>query len=346
MTLSSSPRDSTDSTSPESEPRPGARRRISRGEFANRYALVGVLVVIVALFSILKPRVFPTLSNAQTIAGTQAVVTLLALAAMLPLIVGEFDISIAFQLGFSQALCAGLAINDHWPVLLAAVVAVAACVAVGVINGLLVIRVRLNSFTATLATGSLVLGLTEFFSGDQTITGNLPSTFVAIGRNSISIVPLPFVYVLVAAAILWTALEFTTWGRECHATGGNARAALLAGVRTDRVTMQCFVLAGLLSGLSGVLSVMILGASSPSVGLGELLPAYAGAFLGATAVRPGRFNAIGTVLAIYVLATGITGLQLLGAQFYVSDLFNGGALLIAITLSTLIGRRRRDAVAP
>jgi ribose transport system permease protein len=190
-----------------------------------------------------------------------------------------------------------------------------------------------------------VLGVTEFLSNGNTISGNLPTAFLAVGRNSISIVPLPFLYVLIACAILWTALEFTTWGRECYATGGNARAALLAGVRTDRVTVQCFVIAGLLSGLAGVLSVMILGASSPSVGLGELLPAYAGAFLGATAIRPGRFNAIGTVLAIYVLATGITGLQLLGAQFYVSDLFNGAALLIAVTLSAVIGRRRQDAVA-
>ena len=346
MTLESVPRDSSGATPPEPDPRPPRQRRVTAGEFANRYALVGVFAVIIVLFSILKSSTFPTLSNAQTIAGTQGVVALLALAAMLPLIVGEFDVSIAFQLGLAQAICSGLAITHHWPALFAGLVAVLACVVVGLVNGLLVTRLRLNSFTATLATGTLVLGLTELSSNDQTIVGNLPSSFVAIGRNSLSIVPLPFVYVLVAAAVLWIAFEFTTWGRECHATGGNARAALLAGVRTDRVTVQCFVYAGLLSGLAGVLSVMILGASSPAVGLGELLPAYAGAFLGATAVRPGRFNAIGTVLAIYLLATGITGLQLLGAQFYVSDLFNGGALLVAITLSALIGRRRRDAVAP
>jgi ribose transport system permease protein len=137
--------------------------------------------------------------------------------------------------------------------------------------------------------------------------------------------------------------DSATWtpgGRECHATGGNSRAALLAGVRTSRVTFECFLLASLFSGLVGVVSVMILGASSPSVGLGSLLPAFAGAFLGATAIRPGRFNAVGTTVSIFGLAAGITGLQMLGAQFYVEALFNGGALLIGITLAAVVARRR------
>jgi ribose transport system permease protein len=111
-------------------------------------------------------------------------------------------------------------------------------------------------------------------------------------------------------------------------------------VRTERVTFQCFVLAGLLSGVAGVLSVTILGAAAPTVGLGALLPAYAAAFLGATAFRPGRFNAAGTMLAIYLLATGVTGLQSLGAKFYVEQLFYGGALLIALAASALVERRR------
>jgi ribose transport system permease protein len=209
---------------------------------------------------------------------------------------------------------------------------------VGIVNGVLVARFRLGSFVSTLGVGIVVLGLTQAYSGDETITGALPTSFTDLGRNTIASVPLPFIYVVVAAIVLWLAMEYTTWGRECHATGGGRLAALLAGVRTVRVTFHSFVLAGLLSGLAGVLSVMILGASAPTVGLGELLPALAAAFLGATAIRPGRFNAIGTVLAVYVLASGITGLQMLGAQFYVEQLFNGGALLIAIALSALAAR--------
>jgi ribose transport system permease protein len=216
---------------------------------------------------------------------------------------------------------------------------------VGLINGLLVTKVRLTSFIATLAVGTLVLGFTQLYSKDETISGALPTSFTNLGQNKLLGLPLPLVFVLVFAAVIWVAFEYTSWGRECHATGGSPRAALLAGVRTDRVTIECFVLAGILAGLAGVLSVMMLGASSPVVGLGELLPAFAGAFLGATAIRPGRFNAVGTVLAVYLLAAGITGLQQLGAAFYVQQLFNGGALLIALSLAALVGRGRSAATA-
>lgn len=315
------------------------------GDLVNRYGLIGVFALIVVLFSVLKPDTFPTADNAQSIASTQAVVALLALAAMMPLIVGHFDVSIGFQLGLSQTLCAGLIIQSHWSALLACVVAVASCVVVGVINGFLVARVRLPSFIATLGVGTLVLGLTQLYGKDETISGALPDSFTSLGRNLFAGVPLPFWYVVILAVVLWLAFEYTFWGRECHATGGNPRAALLAGVRTDRVTFQCFVFAGLISGLAGVLSVTILGASAPTVGLGSLLPAYAAAFLGATAIRPGRFNAVGTVLAIYLLAAGITGLQMLGAHFYVEQLFNGGALLIALILSAYAAARSGKAKA-
>jgi ribose transport system permease protein len=199
----------------------------------------------------------------------------------------------------------------------------------------LVAKVKLNSFVATLGVGILVLGLTQWLTQDVTITGALPALFTDLGRNAVLGIPLPFVYVLAATAVLWVALEYTPWGRECYATGGNERAALLAGVRTERRTVQVFVFAALLAALSGGLSVMILGASSPTVGLGSLLPAFAGAFLGATSIRPGRFNAIGTLIAVYLVATGITGLQQEGAQPFVQQLFNGAALLIAVTLARL-----------
>jgi len=328
------------------EPEPAARRAggaVAR-DALQRYGLLGVFAVVVLVFSLLKPDLFPTADNFQSIASTQAVIALLAMAAMMPLVTGHFDVSIGFQLGLSQTLCAGLAINDGWSVGVAALVAVAACVVVGAINGALITRVRLNSFIATLAVGTIVLGLTQLYGKDETISGPLPTSFTDIGRNEVLGIPLPFLYVIIAMLVLWVVLEYTPWGRECHATGGNPRAALLAGVRTDQVTFLSFVFAGLLSGLAGVLSVMVLGAAAPTVGLSELLPAFAAAFLGATAIRPGRFNSIGLVIAIYLLAAGITGLQMLGAAFYVEQLFNGGALLIAITLSALTARSRERTV--
>lgn len=325
------------------EPRSTSRPAALLLGLGQRYALLAVFAAIVLLFSVLNPGIFFTLSNAQTIAATNATIAMLAFAAMLPLVVGQFDISVGYQFGFAQGLCADLILNKGVDAGLAIALVLLAGVLIGTVNGLLVAKLKLNSFVATLAVGILLLGATEWLTDNVTIAGRLPSWFTALGRDSLLGVPLPFVYVLIACAALWLALEYTPWGRNCHATGGNARAALLAGVRTERLTVQAFALCGLLAAVAGCLSVSILGASSPTVGLGSLLPAFAGAFLGATSIRPGRFNAIGTLVAVYLVATGITGLQQEGAAPFVQQLFNGAALLIAVALARFATLRRTGA---
>jgi ribose transport system permease protein len=306
------------------------------------YSLVVVFVALVTVFSLAKPDTFFTAENARAIGSTQAVVAILALAAMVPLISGQFDLSVGFQMGLAQALCGGLAIKDGVPVAVAAVIAVVACMVIGVVNGLLVVRLKMNALIATLGSGTVVFGFTQWYTNGAAIFGNLPDSFLKLGRNDLFGIPLPVFYVLIIAAALWCLFEYTAWGRSVVATGGNARAALLAGVRTDRVTLVCFVISGAICGLAGVMQQMILGSANPEIGPNFLLPAIAGAFLGATSIRPGRFNAVGTVLAVYVLAVGITGLQQIGAKFFVESFFNGGALLIAVALSGWAARRRGE----
>jgi ribose transport system permease protein len=280
--------------------------------------------------------------NAKTIARTNAVVALLALGAMLPLCVGKFDISVGYQMGLAQALCAGLILKSHTPVVEALLIVFAAGAAIGLTNGLLIAFLGLDSFIVTLGVGILVLGINEAYTNNLQVIGTLPESFSNLGRNELAGIPLPFLYVLVGMVLLWGLLEYTGWGRRVFATGGSEKAALLAGVNTRRVTVQIFILTGLICAFAGILSVTMLGGSSPAIGLSEILPAFAGAFLGATSIRPGRYNAIGTVLAVYLLAAGITGLQQLGVAFYVQEFFNGGALLIAVAASVLIARARRS----
>jgi ribose transport system permease protein len=329
---------------PPASPRRSVATVLATKVFEN-YALVVVFIGLVTAFSIAKPDTFFTFENARTIGSTQAVVAILALAAMVPLISGQFDLSVGFQMGLAQALCGGLAIKSGVPVGFAAVIAVAATMLIGLINGFLVVRLRINAFIATLGSGTVVFGFTQWYTNGSAIFGQLPDSFLNLGRNEVAGVPLPVIYVLLLAAILWGVFEYTSWGRSVVATGGNSRAALLAGVRTDRITVICFVISGVICGLAGVMSQMILGSANPEIGPNFLLPAIASAFLGATSIRPGRFNAIGTVLAVYVLAVGITGLQQIGARFFVESFFNGGALLIAVALSGWAARRRGETPA-
>src|SRR5690606_33898615 len=135
-------------------------------------------------------------------------------------------------------------------------------------------------------------------------------------------------------------LELTVWGRRSYAVGANPTAARLSGINADRQVRQSFIIGGFLCSVAGTVSMMSLGGSSPVIGLGSLLPAFAAAFLGATCFRPGRYNVAGTVIAVYVIGVGITGLNQLGAAVYIQDVFNGAALLIAVIISTITRRRR------
>lgn len=210
---------------------------------------------------------------------------------------------------------------------------------IGLTNGLLITRIKLASFTTTIATGILVLGLGQWLTDDQVIAGPLPEWFLVAGRGSVAGIPLPFIYVVIVAVVLLFLTERTVWGRGAYATGDNSEAARLSGVNADRIVTHSFVIAGVLCAIAGCISISILGASSPVVGLGILLPAFAAAFLGSTSLRPGRYNVMGTVLAIFTVGAGISGLQQLGAQPFVEQMFNGTALLAAIVLAGYSSRR-------
>lgn len=320
-----------------------SRRRGTRdllSEIVSRFALVGVLVLLWVAFSLNNPEVFATTSNLQTILSVQATTGLLALAVVVPLVAGHFDLSTGFQLGLAQSLCAVLVIQNGWSPLFALLTVVAVGVLIGVINGQLITRLGLPSFTTTLGTGMLVLGFTEWLTQNHVITGPAPAWFLDLGRVRVAGVPLPFVYLAVAAVLLFVLMELTVWGRRSYAVGANPVAARLSGIAADRQIRQSFIIAGFLCSVAGSISMMSLGGSSPVIGLGSLLPAFAAAFLGATCFRPGRYNVAGTVIAVYVIGVGITGLNQMGAQVYIQDVFNGGALLIALIISTFARRRR------
>lgn len=310
------------------------------GRLFYRFGLILVFIVVFVLFSIINPEIFPTLRNMQLIGSTQATIGFVALAVMTPMIVGQFDLSAGFQFGFAQSLCAVLVLIVDLHPAVAMVCVLVAGMAIGLVNGLLITKLELPSFTTTLGVGIVVLGMTQLITGDQIVLGVADRWFTDLGRDQLMGFPLPFIYLIVCATILGIVLKLTIWGRRCYATGSNMAAARLAGIRVDRVVKQSLVIGSLFSAVAGCISVMILGSSSPTIGLGTLLPAFAGAFLGATVFEPGRYNVPGTILAVYLVGMGITGLQQLGASTYVEQFFNGGALLIAIVLASIAGRRR------
>jgi ribose transport system permease protein len=309
------------------------------GELAYRYALVGAWAVVVVIFSVLRPDTFATWSNATTILGSQSVLVVLSLGLIIPLTVGEFDLSVGATLAFTSVILAVLNVNHHWPIGLAVVVALLAGVGVGLVNGSLVVLIGVDSVIATVAMGTLLtglsLGMTNFIP-----VGGISQSLVNVMTNRALSIPLSFYYGLGLAFIVWYVFRYTPLGRHLLFVGRGRDVARLTGLPVQRLRVGAFVASGIFAGLAGVILTGTLDGADPNSGPSYLLPAFSAAFLGSTAVRPGFFNPWGTVIAVYFLVTAITGLELLGLSPWIEQVFYGAALAIAVTFSRLVARAR------
>jgi ribose transport system permease protein len=308
-------------------------------ELARRGALIVTWAGVIVLFGALEPDTFLTAANFQTIFGSQSVLLVLTLALLVPLTAGDYDLSIASVLTLSAMLVALLNVDHGWPTGWAIVAALLAGVAVGIVNGGLVVILRLDPFVTTLGTSAFVAGVVLWISGSRTIGGISDTLVHPVIVAEFLGVPLAFYYGLALCALLWYVLEFTPLGRRLLFVGRGRNVARLSGVSVGRVRFGALVASATLAAGAGVLDAGTTGGADPSSGATFLLPAFAAAFLGATAIVPGRFNPWGSFVAVYFLVTGITGLQLRGAGSFVQQLFYGAALVIAVALSRLLGDR-------
>ncbi|MBZ3901988.1 MULTISPECIES: ABC transporter permease [Streptomyces] len=321
---------------------PGLRAR-SGGHFIGAYGLLVLTALLVLVFSLALPRTFPTLDTLDSILSTQSIPAVLALAAMVPIVTGAFDLSIGYGLGLAHVMVLYLIVEEGWPWPLACLAVTAGGLVVGVLNGVVVEFGRIDSFIATLGTGSMMFAMTGWITdGGRIVPGpqGLPPAFTDLYTSTFLGLPVPAFYVLALAVVLWLVLERLPIGRYLYVVGSNPRAADLVGIPVRRYTVCAFAASGLIVGLAGVLLAAQQQIGNPSVGLDYLLPAFVGALLGSTAIKPGRPNALGTLVAVAVLAVGLTGIAQLGADFWTVPLFHGGTLLLAVGLAGWAARRR------
>jgi len=316
---------------PAERPR-GAARTLGRSLAFRNVSALYVFAVILVVFSLWVPDTFLAWTTWKTLLDNQAVAAMTAIALVLPLAAGVFDLAVGLEVGLGSMLAAWLLVDQGVPVGAAIPLAVLAGALVGTVNGLLVVKARIDSFIATLGVSSILAALISWISGGEQILG-VPASFARVGTGELLGVTYPVWFLLVVALTLWYVLERTPVGRRVYATGGNLDAARLAGVRTPLVIVGCLAACGAVAAFGGVLVTSRLANGDPTIGPGYMLPAFTAAFLGSTQFRGGRFNVWGTVVAVYVLAAGVKGLQLAGAPVWIPDLFNGTALLIAVAMA-------------
>ncbi len=324
------------------EPGPSANQSWwSRLDFGvlTRFTGLGLWLVFILIFALWIPDTFLTSATAKSIAADQAVTAILAVGVLFTLAAGSYDLSIAANLGLSAVVAASLMVKSDVSPILAVVITLAMGAGVGALNGFVVAGIGVNSFIATLGMSSVLMAFTALISNDQFV-GPLPQSFQAITHHQPLGIPIVLIYALVLAVIVWYVLEHTPIGRRIYATGANADAARLVGVRTGRNVFGTFIVTGIFASAAGILLAAKVGSVSNEAGPPYLLPAFAACFLGTTQIKLGRFNVWGTMIALYLLATGVKGLQLAGGQLWVTDLFNGVALVGAVSLAVLSEKRR------
>jgi ribose transport system permease protein len=312
----------------------------SKASFFERYSGVVLLIVMIIGFTIALPGEFLTYDNLIGVVSNQTIGGIMAIALLLPLAAGVFDVSIggAFTLAVVLVTWLFQVTSGSMPIGVAIVITLIAGVVIGCLNGALVVGARIDPFIATIGTSSVFLGLSEVIANGTTISADIPDGFTSLGRTFVAKVPITLAYVAIVALVVWYVLEQTPFGRRIYATGASREAARLTGVRTKRVIFLCFVASGVLATLAGIVYAARIGAGAPDTGSAYLLPAFATAFLGSTMIRPGRFNVPGLIVAVFIVAIGINGLQLLGIPFWITDIYQGVVLVVAVSIARIRAR--------
>jgi ribose transport system permease protein len=306
-----------------------------------KYGLFAAWAGTIVLFALVEPHTFLERQNITSTLSSQAVLVLLTYSLVVTLTAGEYDVSAAAVLTLSSMVIAILNTEDHLNIALSVLAALAIGRRGGRVNGVIV-AIGVDSIIATLGMSSVLSGLVLWISGGNTLSGISGSLVTLVVVPHIFGLSLSFVYVVAATLLLWYALSYLPVGRRLLYVGRSREVARLTGLRVGRLRWGALVAGSFIAAVSGVLYAGTTGGADPTSGLALLLPAFAGAFLGATTIQPGRFNAWGSFAAVYFLVTGIDGLSLLGIQVFVQDLFYGAALIVAVSVS-LLARRRANA---
>jgi ribose transport system permease protein len=318
-------------------------KRLARGLAFDRVGAIYVWLGIIVLFSLWVPETFPNLATAKQILNANALIALAALSITIPLAARVFDLSFAFTMSLAGVATAHFVAVGQ-PLAVAVALGIATGLAIGFINAVVVVVMRIDSFIGTLATGSLIASLITMATGDTPILDiKLAGGFAKIGQTDVSGVTLPVLYAILVAFAIWYLLEHTATGRRLYATGFNPDAARLAGVSVERLRFMSLVASGGLAGVAGIVLASTIQSGSPTGGTPYLLPAFAAAFLGATQLKHGRFNAWGTIIAVLLLGTGTTGRALAHAPQWAANMFVGVVLIASLAVT---GIQRRATAGP
>ncbi|MDF5755125.1 ABC transporter permease [Spongiactinospora sp. TRM90649] len=329
-----------DLATPRGRPARAGRGR-SFARFTERYGLLFLLVAMIVVFAVLPSsgEAFRSAANISSVLASQAVGLTVALALLFPMAAGSFDFSVGAVTATSSVVAAASVSHFGLPLPAAILLAVVSGTLAGAVLGLLVARYGINPFIATLGMATLLGGAVFAYTNGLQISKDIPEALTDLGSLSVLGVPRIVVAAALIAAAVWFVMRHTPLGRHLFAVGSNAGAARLVGLNVSRITFLSFALSGLVAGVAGVLLLARQGAATSDNGMNMLFPALTAVFLSTIVIEVGRPSVLGTVIGVLFVAVSVSGLTLVGAPSWVSQVFNGAALLIAVGLAGISRRR-------
>ena len=311
---------------------------------SRRFAVPVALVILIIVFSVVKTDTFFTVANLQTVLTTQAPLLLLSTGLTFSLAAGEFDLSIGGLIDFVVILVPWLAIHSHLNIAVVLLIVAVFAVVVGLANATWVVFRQVNSFILTLAIGTVLTGIALGMSGSETLD-SVPGPITSFFGGELLGIGNGFWIALVIGLLAAYFMAYRVAGRHFHFTGQGEEVARLCGVPVRRVKATAFVLTSLIAAVAGLVILGQSGAGSANLGDAYTLNAFATVFLGITVARVPRANVIGSWAAVLLVAVGSTGLQLFGLQGWVTDVFSGGVLALALWFSSATRRQTRRAIS-
>lgn len=300
-------------------------RRVDWGALAPIFFFLFLIVA----FGVAEPAIFLSGENMASILNNGAVSAVLACGLTVVLAAGEFDLSIAAAASFAGALATVLITQAGFSVVVVVPIVILFGVVIGLVNGILVTRYQMPALIATIGVSSLLDGLTLWVTGNSVIFDGFTEAFLFLGNWRIGSIQAPVFYLAVLGLILFVMMRYTATGRHIYATGGNRAASRMSGIRVERQVINAFVIAAVLGCLGGLIYTARQGSLTPLFGASMLLPTFAAAFLGSVTLARRQFHILGTIIGVYLIETGTTGLLILGAPAYTQQLFAGAVLILA-----------------
>ncbi len=310
-------------------------------ELAEALALPALLLAVIMFFALLpaSSESFATTANLRIILADQAILLVVCLAILFPMVTNTWDFSPGASAGFCAIIAASV-VHSSGSVFVATLAALGTGAVIGVANGFLVTRMRVNSVIATLGMTIVIAGFVQWKTDGNALLAGIPKSVTSFGSDQFLGIPVLMWMALALSAVAFFVLRRTVYGRDLHAIGSNLAAARLVGLRIERFIFTAYVIGGLLAACAGMMILARTGSGNPEVGPAYLLPAYAAVFLGATTITPGRWNVWGVVVAVLFLGVLNSGLTLAGASSYVNSFANGIALFVGVGVANVLAHRR------